>query len=58
LLGIVSMGGWLADRADHPKCVAFAGYLASGLSRIGLLFAQSLTACTARSTASARRSGR
>lgn len=38
------LGGWLADRADHPKWVAFAGYFASGLSRIGLLFAQSLTA--------------
>lgn len=36
------LGGWIADRTDHPKWVAFIGYFASALSRIGLLFAQSL----------------
>ena len=38
------LGGWIADRADHPKWVAFIGYFASALSRVGLLFAHSLTA--------------
>jgi MFS family permease len=36
------LGGWLADRTDHPKWVAFIGYFASALSRVGLLFAHSL----------------
>jgi len=38
------LGGWIADRADRPKWVAFIGYFASALSRVGLLFAHSLTA--------------
>jgi MFS family permease len=38
------LGGWIADRADHPKWVAFVGYFASALSRVGLLFAHSLAA--------------
>jgi MFS family permease len=38
------LGGWVADRADHPKWVAFTGYFVSGLSRIGLLFATGMTA--------------
>jgi MFS family permease len=33
------LGGWLADRSDHPKWVAAAGYLLSALSRVGLLTA-------------------
>jgi MFS family permease len=37
------LGGWIADRADHPKWVAFIGYFASALSRVGLLFAHSLS---------------
>lgn len=32
-------GGWAADRGDHPKWVAFAGYGLSAVARIGLLFA-------------------
>lgn len=38
------LGGWIADRADRPKWVAFVGYFASALSRVGLLFANSLAA--------------
>ena len=30
-------GGWLADRTDRPKWVAFAGYGVSAVSRVGLL---------------------
>jgi MFS family permease len=37
-------GGWISDRTDHPKWVAFVGYFASAISRTGLLFAGSLTA--------------
>jgi MFS family permease len=32
-------GGWLADRTDRPKWVAFAGYGISALARVWLLFA-------------------
>jgi MFS family permease len=38
------LGGWIADRTDRPKWVAFLGYLASALSRVGLLFAGSFAA--------------
>lgn len=31
-------GGWIADRTDHPKWVAFVGYGVSAASRIGLLY--------------------
>lgn len=37
-------GGWISDRTDHPKWVAFIGYLGSAIARTGLLFANSLTA--------------
>ncbi len=37
-------GGWISDRADHPKWVAFVGYFVSAISRVALLFAQSLGA--------------
>ena len=40
------LGGWMADRADHPKWVAFTGYLVSSLSRIALLPAHSFAAIT------------
>jgi MFS family permease len=36
-------GGWVSDRADRPKWVAFVGYFVSAISRIGLLFATGLT---------------
>jgi len=36
-------GGWISDRTDHPKWIAFIGYFASALSRIGLLFATGLS---------------
>nr|WP_236900925.1 MFS transporter [Cryobacterium arcticum] len=32
-------GGWLSDRTDRPKWVAFAGYGISALARVWLLFA-------------------
>lgn len=32
-------GGWLADRTDQPKWVAFGGYGISALARVWLLFA-------------------
>jgi MFS family permease len=32
-------GGWLADRTDRPKWVAFGGYGISALARVWLLFA-------------------
>jgi len=38
------LGGWISDRTDHPKWVAFIGYAASALARVGLLFASGLTA--------------
>jgi MFS family permease len=35
------LGGWIADRSDHPKWVAFIGYLISAVSRIALIPAKS-----------------
>lgn len=35
-------GGWLSDRTDRPKWVAFAGYAASAVARGLLLLAQGL----------------
>ena len=40
------LGGWLADRADRPKWVAFGGYGLSAVTKVFLLFAQSLGAVT------------
>jgi MFS family permease len=40
------LGGWIADRADHPKWVAVVGYLASAVSRVFLIPATSLAAIT------------
>jgi MFS family permease len=34
-------GGWIADRTDRPKWIAFIGYFVSALSRLGLLTAGS-----------------
>lgn len=41
------LGGWWADSTRRPKWVAFVGYLASALSRIGMLFATGFGAITA-----------
>jgi len=41
------LGGWLSDRADRPKWVAFAGYGLSAVTRVALLAAQGLGAVTA-----------
>lgn len=41
------VGGWTADRTDHPKWVAVVGYLISAISRVFLLPATSLAAITA-----------
>jgi nitrate/nitrite transporter NarK len=40
------LGGWLADRADRPKWVAFVGYAVSAVTKVGLIFAQGLGAVT------------
>lgn len=40
-------GGWAADRGDHPKWVAFVGYLLSAMTRGGLLVATGFAAITA-----------
>ena len=40
-------GGWAADRGDHPKWVAFAGYGLSALTRAALLVATGFAAITA-----------
>jgi MFS family permease len=40
------LGGWMADRADRPKWVAFVGYAVSALTKVGLLAAQGLGAVT------------
>lgn len=40
-------GGWAADRGDHPKWVAVAGYGLSMLTRAGLLVASGFAAITA-----------
>ncbi|MCG2798119.1 MAG: MFS transporter [Cellulomonas sp.] len=39
-------GGWAADRGDHPKWVAFAGYGLSALTRAGLLLTTGFVAIT------------
>ncbi|WP_327130528.1 MFS transporter [Streptomyces sp. NBC_01343] len=48
------LGGRLADRGGHHKRVAFAGYLLSALSRLGLLLAGGTTAGIAGSLAADR----
>jgi len=40
------LGGWLADRGDHPKRVAALGYGLSALARVALLPATGLAAIT------------
>jgi MFS family permease len=45
------VGGWISDRADHPKWVAVVGYLTSAVSRVFLLPATSLGAITSVITA-------
>jgi MFS family permease len=40
------LGGWLADRADRPKWVAFAGYALSAATKAVLLVATGLGAVT------------
>ena len=40
------LGGWLSDRADRPKWVAFAGYGLSAATKVFLLLAQGLGAVT------------
>ena len=40
------LGGWLADRGDHPKWVATVGYLVSAVSRVFLLPAHTFAAIT------------
>jgi MFS family permease len=45
------LGGWTADRFDHPKWVAVVGYLGSAISRVFLLPATSLAAITSVITA-------
>ena len=41
------LGGWLADRADRPKWVAFLGYGLSAVTKVALIAAQGLGAVTA-----------
>ena len=41
------LGGWWSDSTKRPKWVAFVGYLASALSRIGLLLATGFASITA-----------
>lgn len=41
------LGGWLSDRADRPKWVAFVGYALSAVTKVALLAAQGLGAVTA-----------
>jgi MFS family permease len=40
------LGGWLADRADRPKWIAFVGYAVSAVSRVALIPAHGLAALT------------
>ncbi len=40
-------GGWAADRSDHPKWIAVAGYGVSAASRLALLLVSGLAAITA-----------
>src|SRR6185437_6411023 len=39
-------GGWLADRGDHPKWVAFFGYGLSAITRLALIPAAGLASIT------------
>lgn len=41
------LGGWWSDSTRRPKWVAFVGYLASALSRIGLLLVTGFASITA-----------
>lgn len=40
------LGGWLADRGDHPKWVAFFGYGLSAITRLALIPAAGLATIT------------
>ncbi len=40
------LGGWLADRGDHPKWIAFFGYALSAITRIALIPAASFATIT------------
>jgi len=40
------LGGWAADRTDHPKWIAFIGYFGSAVSRIFLLPVHSFAGIT------------
>jgi MFS family permease len=40
------LGGWLADRGDHPKWVAFFGYALSAITRLALIPAAGLATIT------------
>ncbi|MFH8251571.1 MFS transporter [Microbacterium sp. B2969] len=44
-------GGYVSDRSDRPKWVAFTGYALAAVARIGLLFASGFAAITAVVTA-------
>ena len=41
------LGGWWSDSTKRPKWVAFVGYLASALSRVGLLLVSGFASITA-----------
>jgi MFS family permease len=41
------LGGWLSDRGDHPKWVAFSGYALSAVTRLALIPAQGVGSVTA-----------
>jgi MFS family permease len=41
------LGGWWSDSTKRPKWVAFVGYFASALSRVGLLLATGFASITA-----------
>jgi MFS family permease len=45
------LGGWISDRADHPKWVAVVGYLTSAVSRVFLIPATGFAGITAIITA-------
>ncbi|MGH8828171.1 MAG: MFS transporter [Jiangellaceae bacterium] len=40
------LGGWLADRGDHPKWIAVLGYGVSAVTRLALIPSQSMAAIT------------
>lgn len=40
------LGGWVADRGDHPKWVAFFGYALSAITRLALIPAAGLATIT------------